>query len=65
MNIIMFTDQLKIVNQLVEHLIQQYKNYANINIRDKHIVLEHIVTVLHTCLLALGKSIIPNNQHKE
>lgn len=63
MNIVMFTDQVKIINQLVQHLIMQYKHYIAINIRDKHIVLEHIVTVLHTCLLALSKSIIPNVQH--
>lgn len=61
----MYTDQLRIINQLVEHLIQQYKHYASINIRDKAIVLEHIVTVIHTCLLAFTKTVVPNAEHRE
>lgn len=65
MNIIMSTNQMTIISQLITHLIPKYHHYASINIRDQSIVLDHIVSVIHTCLLAFSKSALPKTEHKE
>ena len=39
MNIIMSTNQMNIVNQLIGHLIPKYHYFAKKNIKDKAIVL--------------------------
>jgi len=59
MNIIMSTNQMTIISQLIGYLIPKYHYYAGRNIKDKSIVLEHIVTVIHTCLLAFSKTALP------
>jgi hypothetical protein len=65
MNIIMSTPNMSIINQLVSHLITQYQYFVTAHIQDRAIILEHIVCVIHTCLLAMSKNPVPKTDHKD
>jgi hypothetical protein len=65
MNIIISTSNLPIVNELIAHLISQYHYFFKLHIGDKTIVLEQLISLIHTCLLAISKSSIPKPNLKE
>ncbi len=65
MNIIISTTNTAIVNELISHLLQRYHFYSATNISDKPIVLESIISLIHTCLLAISKSSLPKPQLKD
>lgn len=65
MNIIISTSNIPIVNELISHLISQYHHFSRLHIADKNIVLEQLISLIHTCLLAISKSSMPKPQLKD
>ena len=60
MNIVMSTNHINTINDLIKHLYSIYEYHAKLsNIKDKQLILEQIMSLIHTCLLALSKSALP------
>lgn len=59
MNIVMTTTKRDIIEQLIEFMIQEYYKVVHLNIADISLLVEEIVSVLHTSILA-HKNAIPN-----
>lgn len=57
MNLAMACDKREIIIHLIDFLIDQYMAYTGMNVQDKQIILESIMAILHTCVLALAKFI--------
>jgi len=53
-----------LICQLTQFLTDQYYIQSKGHIQDKAIVIEHILTVIHTCLLALSK-FVPGNDIRD
>lgn len=56
MNIIMASSNTAITYELLKHLYSLYINVNKKYIADKQIVLDNILGLAHTCLLAMSKS---------
>lgn len=57
MNTIMNCNRKEIINDLIIFTVDQYHVIFKSNVADKQIVLESILTIIHTCVLALSKTI--------
>jgi hypothetical protein len=55
MNLVMHTERKDVINQLITYLVEQYNFYTKNPVQDRQIVLEHILTIIHTCVLSLSK----------
>lgn len=51
----MHTNKRDIITMLTEYFISEYVKYSNGKIQDRDIILEHIIALIHTCLLSLTK----------
>ena len=65
MNIIMSTTNIPIVQELLKYLGGLYQSFSKKAIADKQIVLDEIIGLTHTCLLAIGKTAIPKPEFKD
>ena len=65
MNIIMATNNTKIVTDTVNIMCNIYEDKTKLPIADKNIVLEEILSVIHTGLLALSKNPTPKMDIKD
>lgn len=65
MNIIMATNNMGIIQELMKHLTDLYHSQARGHANDKQLILEEILSLIHTCLLALSKSVITKPEFKD
>lgn len=65
MNIVMNTNSIPIVQELFKYLHGLYIQYSKKAIADKQIVLDEILGLSHTCLLAIGRTAIPKPEFKD
>lgn len=65
MNIIMSTNNMAVVNELLKHFMEVYNSQARRYIADKQIILEEILSLVHTSLLALSKTALPKPELKD
>ena len=65
MNIIMNTTNMSMVQELLKHLGGLYQTFSKRGIADKQIVLDEILGLTHTCLLAIGRTAIPKPEFKD
>ena len=61
LNVAITTNKKDVIIQLTTYLIEQYDLYAKSRIQDREIVLEQILTIIHTCILSLSKFATPSN----
>lgn len=61
MNIVMNTNKRDVIVQLIEFMIEEYYKVNNSNMTDINFLVEQIISVLHTSILA-HKNAIPNNE---
>eukprot|EP00919_Chromeraceae_sp_WS-2016_P048684 GHVR01115266.1.p1 GENE.GHVR01115266.1~~GHVR01115266.1.p1 ORF type:complete len:138 (+),score=0.65 GHVR01115266.1:378-791(+) len=62
MNIVTTTDKREVVIQLIQFLTKRYYEIINSNIPDVQILLESLLTILHTAILA-HKNYIPSSNN--
>lgn len=55
MNIVMATSKRKVVEMLIDHLINLYVQLSALKMRDQEIILGQIMAIIHTSVLALVK----------
>ena len=56
---------MAIVHELIRHMIDSYHKYSRGSVADKMIVIEYLLGLVHTCLLALSKAAIPKIEFKD
>lgn len=61
MNIVMTTNKREVIVQLLDFMIQEYYKVVNINIPNSEFLIEQVLSVLHTSILA-HKNAVPNNE---
>ena len=59
MNVVMATEKRDVIKDLQMYLLEQYQFYHSARIGDKNIILEQLITILHTTMLAMSKFHIP------
>ena len=62
MNIVMHTNKRDVIVQLIDFMIDEYYKVSRSNhMGDTHFLIEQILSVLHTSILA-HKNAVPNNE---
>ncbi len=64
-NVVIGTTNMPLVNELVAHLVEQYQIFSRRNVGDKNIILDHLISLIHTCLLAISKQGAPKPTLKD
>ena len=57
----MTTNKREVIVQLIDFMIQEYYKVVNINIPNSEFLIEQVLSVLHTSILA-HKNAVPNNE---
>lgn len=65
MNIIMMTNKRQVIVMLLNHLISQYMHYSKIKMRDQEIILNQILAIIHTSVLAMAKFPVDIDQKRK
>ncbi len=60
MNIVMNTNKRDIIVQLIEFMVERYYQIVNMNQANTQFLIEQVLSVLHTAILA-HKNAVPNN----
>ncbi len=61
MNIVMNTNKRDVIVQLLEFMIDEYYKVVSFNIQNSEFLVEQVLSVLHTSILA-HKNAVPNNE---
>jgi len=64
MNIVFGTVKKPVVEMLLKYLMELYNEYTKTKIRDQGIVLNQLITIIHTCVLSLSTYVQLENDTK-
>lgn len=64
MNIVFGTVKKPVVEMLLKYLMELYHEYTKTKMRDQGIVLNQLITIIHTCVLSLSTYVQLENDTK-
>lgn len=64
MNIVFGTVKKPVVEMLLKYLMELYHEYTKTKMRDQGIVLNQLITIIHTCVLSLSAYVQLENDTK-